>query len=112
MRKALLLTAISEAAVGLVLLIHPSSIGRLLFGQPLTGVAEPVAGVAGIALIALAVGCWRQSAPVAMLAYSTAITLYLAYLGIAGVFTGVLLWPAVAVHVVLSISLARSLRAT
>jgi hypothetical protein len=42
-----------------------------------------------------------------MLIYSAAITAYLAWLGFGGL-TGVLLWPAVAIHLVLSILLARA----
>lgn len=112
MKKALMIAAVGEAAAGLALLIHPSLVGLLLFGEALTGVAVPVARVAGIALIALGVACWRNSPPVGMLTYSTVVTLYLAYLGLAGGLTGVLLWPAVAVHIALTIVLARASRAT
>jgi hypothetical protein len=37
------------------------------------------------------------------------ITLYLAYLGFAGGLMGVLLWPAVALHVILTAFLIRDL---
>ena len=50
--------AVGEAATGLALLIVPSLVGQLLLGAELTGVAMPVARVAGIALIALGVACW------------------------------------------------------
>jgi len=43
-----------------------------------------------------------------MFAYSSAITLYLAYMGFAGEFSGMLLWPAIAVHVLLSFLLGRA----
>jgi len=43
-----------------------------------------------------------------MLTYSAFVTLYLCYLRLASGFTGILLWPAVAVHVVLSVLLARA----
>ena len=39
-------------------MIAPSLVGRLLLGEELTGIAIPVARVAGIALIALGVACW------------------------------------------------------
>jgi len=42
-----------------------------------------------------------------MLAYSTIVTLYLAYLGVAGGFMRALLWPAVVLHAVLSLLLGR-----
>jgi hypothetical protein len=112
MKKVLIVAAVAEAATGLGLLIVPSLVGQLLLGEELTGVAIPVARVAGIALIALGIACWPGPALVGMLTYSTIITLYLAYLGFAGGLTGTLLWPAVALHVVLSILLGRAWLAT
>jgi hypothetical protein len=112
MKKALIFAAVGEAAVGLALLIVPSLVGQLLLGEELTGIAIPVARVAGIALIALGIVCWSGQPLVGMLIYSTVLTLYLAYLGFAGGFTGVFLWPAVALHVVLTILLGRAWLAT
>ena len=43
-----------------------------------------------------------------MFAYISATTLYLTYIGFVGEFSGVLLWPAVAVHALLSILLGRA----
>jgi hypothetical protein len=51
----LIFAAVGEAGTGLALLIVPSLVGRLLLGEELTGIAIPVARVAGIALIALGV---------------------------------------------------------
>jgi hypothetical protein len=115
MKNVLALAAVSEAATGAALLTVPSLVGRLLLGEELTGVAIPVARVTGIALIALGIACLprseggRPGTPlVGMLTYSAAVTLYLAYVGLAGGFTGILLWPAVALHVILTILLARA----
>jgi hypothetical protein len=108
MKKVLIFAAVAEAATGLALLLGPSLVGQLLLGQQLAGVAIPVARVAGIALIALGVACWPGPPLVGMLIYSTAVTLYLAYLGLEGGLTGVLLWPAVALHVILSFLLGRA----
>ena len=107
MKKVLIITAASEAATGLALLIVPSLVGQLLLSAELNGVAIPVARVTGIALIALAITCWPGPPLFGMLAYSITVTLYLAYLGFAGGLTGILLWPAVALHVVFSILLGR-----
>ena len=104
----LIFAAFAEAATGLALLIVPSLVGQLLLGEELIGVAIPVARVAGIALIALGIACWPGPPLVGMLIYSAAVTLYLAYLGFAGGFVGVFLWPAVALHLVLSILLGRA----
>ena len=108
MKKALILTAVAEAATGTALLIVPSLVGRLLFGEALAGVAIPVARVTGIALIALGVACWPGPPLVGMLTYSAAITLYLAYVGFVGAVTGILLWPAVVLHVILTALLTRA----
>lgn len=108
MRWALVLAAVGEAATGAALLIVPSLVGRLLLGEELAGVAIPVARVAGIALIGLAVACWPGKALIGMLTYSAVATLYLAYVGLAGSFTGILLWPAVALHAILTALLARA----
>jgi hypothetical protein len=101
----LIFAAVGEAATGLALLIFPALAGQLLLGEELTGVAIPVARVAGIALIALGIACWPGPLLVGMLTYSTIATLYLAYLGFAGGLTGVLLWPAVGLHVILTAAL-------
>jgi hypothetical protein len=112
MKKALIVAAVAEAATGLALLVVPSLVGHLLLGEGLTGVAIPVARVAGIALIALGIACWPGPPLVGMLIYSTVVTMYLAYLGFAAGLTGVFLWPAVALHLVLSILLGRVWLAT
>ncbi len=112
MKNVLIFAAVAEAATGLALLIVPSLVGRLLLGEELTGLALPVARVAGIALIALGIACWPGPPLVGMLTYSAVVTLYLAYLGFAVGLTGVFLWPAVALHGVLPILLGRAWLAT
>ncbi len=109
MNSVLILAAVLEVATGAALLIVPSLVGWLLLGEELTGVAIPVARVTGIALIALGVACWPGPALVGMLTYSAAVTLYLAYVGFAGGLTGILLWPAVVLHVILTALLTRVL---
>ena len=107
MKGALTFAAIGEGTTGLALLIVPSFVGQLLLGEQLTGVAVPVARVAGIALLALGIACWPGAPLVAMLSYSLLATLYLAYLGFAGGLTGALLWPAVVLHAILTAFLIR-----
>jgi hypothetical protein len=110
MNRLLKLTAVLELATGLALLILPSLAGRLLLGAELTGVAIPIARVTGIALVGLGVACWPNwTALCGMLTYSTLVTVYLTYLGIRGELVGPLLWPAVALHAVLTVLLARAL---
>jgi hypothetical protein len=108
MKKVLTLAAVAEVATGAALLIVPSVVGRLLLGAELTGVSIAVARVLGIALLALGVACWPGSTALCgMLTYSTLVTLYLGYVGLKGEFIGLLLWPAVVLHGVLTLLLAR-----
>ena len=106
MKQSLTLAAIIEMATGMALLIVPSLVGRLLFGEEFTGVANPAARVTGIALLALGVGCWPHStASCGMLTYSALVTLYLLYLAIRGEWVGPLLWPVVVLHGILTVLL-------
>jgi hypothetical protein len=109
MSRVIVLAAIGEIATGVALLLVPSLVGQLLLGAELTGVAVSVARVAGIALIALGVACWPGTPLVGMLVYSAAVTLYLACVGVAGDATGILLWPAVVLHAILTALLARAM---
>jgi hypothetical protein len=109
MKKMLTVAAVAEVTTGMALLIVPSLVGRLLLGAELIGVSIPIARVTGIALIALGVGCWPGSTALCgMLTYGALVTLYLAYLGVTGGFTGILLWPAVVLHAALTLLLARA----
>jgi hypothetical protein len=109
MKRVLTVADVIEVAAGVALLIMPSLVGRLLFGEELTGVVIPVARVLGIALLALGVGCWPGStAFCGMLTYSALVTLYLLYLAIRGEWVGPLLWPVVVIHALLTALLARA----
>jgi len=108
MRSVLGLAAVAETATGLALLIVPSFVGHVVFGAELTGLAATVARVTGIALIGLGVACWPGTPMDGMLTYSATVTLYLAYVAIAGGSTGVLLWPLVALHAILTALLTRA----
>lgn len=109
MKHVLTLAAILEGATGLGLLIVPSLVGQLLLGAEPTGVALPIARVLGIALIALGVACWPGTPLCGMLTYNSGVTLYLGYLGFAGGFGGILLWPVVIAHAALTAGCAMSL---
>ena len=109
MKKVLMFAAVAEAATGLALLIVPSLVGQLLLGAEMIGIAIPVARIAGIALVALGIACWPGPPVVGLLVYIGSVTLYLAYLGIAGGLAGVLLWPAVGLHAILTALLTTDL---
>jgi hypothetical protein len=112
MNKPLAFAALAEAATGAALIIVPSLVARLLLGAELTGVAVIVGRVAGTSLVALAIACWPGSGPsraalCGMATYGSLVTLYLSFLGIRGEWSGPLLWPAVALHALLTLLLAR-----
>jgi hypothetical protein len=102
MKKVLILAAIAEATTGLALLLVPSFVGRLLLGEDFTGAGLVSGRVAGIALIGLSAACWPGPPVAAMSIYSAAVALYFSYVGFAGGLTGILLWPAVVLHLVLT----------
>ena len=108
MRSVLILAAVGEATLGAALLIAPSLVGQLLLGAELTGIAGTVARVAGIALIGLGIGCWPGPPRIGMRSYLALSALYLAYIGLAGGPPGILLWPAVVLHVILAALLTRA----
>ena len=103
-KRLLAMAALAEAAMGLALLGDPAIVVRLLLGpDDLAGVAVVIARVTGIALIGLGLSCWPgNSALAGMLTYSGVLTLYLALVGLGGEWVGVLLWPAVGLHAVLT----------
>lgn len=105
--KILRLAAAAEAATGFALIVSPWLVGSLLLGDDLAGAASAMARIAGMALVGLGIACW-SSPLLGMLAYGALITFYLAYLGLAGGFLGALLWPAVAVHSIVTILLGLS----
>lgn len=112
MNKPLAIAALAEAATGMALIVVPSLVAQLLLGTELTGIALDVGRVAGISLLALGIACWpskepRRSALRGMTTYGLLITLYLSYFGLRGASVGPLLWPAVALHALLTFLLAR-----
>ena len=68
----------------------------------MTGITVTVARVTDIALIGLGVACWPGPSRLCMLIYSVAVTLYLAYIGMSGASTGILMWPAVVLHAIIA----------
>jgi hypothetical protein len=67
-----------------------------------------VARLTAIALVALGVACWPGTPLGGMWTYNVAVTFYLAYVGFVGGSTGILLWPAVLLHAVLTVVLTRA----
>ena len=116
LKKLLEVAAVIEAATGLALIIHPPLLSQVLLGEGVSGAGMALGRVAGFALLSLGLACWpdressRANTPAlrALLTYNLLATLYLAYLGLGGQSVGSLLWPAVAIHAVLTLLLARA----
>jgi len=115
MRWAATAAAVEAAATGLILLLAPVLFGRLIFGAELSEPGQALGRLTGIVLLGFALTAWpdpsARSVTRALLAYNLIAMLYLCYLGVAGILVGMLLWPAVAVHSVLSILLGSAWRA-
>ncbi len=101
MRKLLLFAAVAEVATGLVLLVDPAILGRLLFGAEPTGLAPVFARAFGVTILALGLAPAFRT----MLIYNALIAAYLAYVGVVSQSVGVLLWPAAALHAAIALGL-------
>jgi hypothetical protein len=119
--QTLAFAAVVEVGTGLVLMLAPALVTRLLLGGELTGTGVLLGRCFGIALFAQGLACWPQrqrraesSLPAfrSMLAYNTLIALCLAYVGLFEQQQGILLWPAVALHLAVALLLAWTSRDT
>jgi hypothetical protein len=108
----LAVAAVAEALTGVILLVYPSILVWLLFGVDVSGIGDVTSRFAGLALVALGVACWpygsESRALYGMLTYGSLATLALLYLALGGKWNGPLLWPAVVLHAVLTLLLARA----
>lgn len=113
-------TALIEVGIGVALLVSPALVVSLLIGEPFNAAADSIVGrVAGAALLALGLACWRarddgDDSPKsllgraargllsAMLLYNVAAAAVLAYAGGVLRLFGIGLWPAVALHAVMA----------
>jgi hypothetical protein len=107
--------AVVEIATGLALIAAPGIIVELLLGLEVSDTGSLLGRFFGIALLALGTACApskhsETNTPVfwAMLMYNGLVALYLTYLGTAGHLTGLLLWPAMALHGIVALLLVWS----
>ncbi|MGB8771477.1 MAG: hypothetical protein WCC92_17825 [Candidatus Korobacteraceae bacterium] len=107
------LSAAIESATGVALIAVPDAVARLLLGTGLDGSGIAVARLAGLGLLSLGLACWPRGEEAtaqairALFTYNLLAALYLGYLRVGGGFVSYLLWPACALHAVLTILLAR-----
>jgi len=110
MKRLLLVTAALEVAAGVALVIVPSLGVALLLGARLdTPAALTVARVGGTGLFTLGMACWLARADAhsraatglidALTFYNVAVVVVLAYAGVGLGMRGLLLWPAVVLHI-------------
>jgi hypothetical protein len=121
MNLLLKLTACLEALTGLVLIVVPAFVVRLLLGAEISGAAFPLGRVAGVALLALGVACWLASYDVhscaargvssGMVIYNLGVVIVLGASGLQSPPGGVLLWPVVILHAAMAVWCVASLLA-
>jgi len=103
-----MLTALGEAATGVLVFALPQAAVRLLFAADVSEAGVLTSRVAGISLIGLGVACWPGNntlrAFYGMLTYTVLVMIYLLVIGVGG-HAGILLWPAVVVHAILAVLL-------
>jgi len=112
-KKILAFASVVEVGTGLVLVIDPAIVVKLLLGADVAGVSIALGRCFGIALLALGLACWpgpqraQSSSPAfrGMLIYNALIAVYLAYLGTIRHLEGLLLWPGAALHAVVALLL-------
>ena len=116
--KTLAFGVVLEVITGLALIFKPAVVIKLLLGVDASGMEMVIGRCFGIGLFGLVFACWPDTqksvsstaAFRGMLIFNALIAAYLAYLGIVGHVGGVLLWPAVALHAVMTGLLVRSMR--
>jgi hypothetical protein len=106
-------SAVIETVTGLVLIINPALVARVLLDADLSGSGVAVGRLCGIGLLSLGLAGWPsgESVPAqalrALFAYNVLAAFYLGYLRVGGGFVSYLLWPACILHAVLALLMAR-----
>jgi len=89
---------------------------QFLFGVTPEGIGVLFARFVGIALIGLGIACLPSNLAGTrrgvrgLLVFNIGATIFFAWVAVATTFRGVILWPVVILHAVISIALALSLR--
>ena len=111
-RTAVLIAAWVEIIVGFSFLLVPNAQSQLIFGVTPEGIGGIWARFAGVALIGLGISCLpanlagtRQGVR-GLLIFNIGATIFFAWVAVATPFQGLILWPVVILHAVLSIALA------
>ena len=113
MKVLLVVTALIEFGAGAALVLAPANAVLLLLGAPLETSAAMILGrVTGIALLTIGLANWlahydaasraARGLITAMVLYNLGATLILFWSGTCSQTAGVLLWPAVILHTVMT----------
>ena len=113
MKALLSITVVLEVPFGVALLASPALPASIVLGAPLdTPTGLTFARLAGAAVVALGIACWRalqdgrsRSATgvvAAMLFYNVVVIAILMYARLGLGVGGIVLWPAVVLHAVLA----------
>ena len=98
-----------EIVAGATFVTVPDVVCRLLLAATPEGLGRLLARFAGITLFALGFACLPSrvagSHRGAVLAYNVGVIILLSWVGIATMFRGVLLWPAVVLHAAIAAGL-------
>lgn len=111
--RLIAIAAAIEAITGIVAVVDPSFVSWLLFGSAMPAVGNAIGRVAGFALLALGIACLPRSKALnatalqGLLAYNALATIFFVYLGVGRELVGVLLWPAAALHGILTALITR-----
>jgi hypothetical protein len=113
--RILTFSVVAELVTGIVVLLAPGIAASLLLGAGLDASTAVVARCFGIVLISLTVACWPGRAASGagasslrgMLVYNLLIAGCLGYAGAFQHLAGALLWPAVVLHALIGLLLAR-----
>jgi hypothetical protein len=114
MNRLLKLTAAIEESTGLGLLVVPYFVVQLLLGVPLeTSGALTLGRIGGAALLAIGVACWlsrddtqsraAKGLVAALIVYNVLAVIVLGAAGIHSQAVGIVLWPAVVLHAVMTV---------
>ena len=105
-------SAAIEIVTGIGMLVAPAFLIGLLLGNGLGPIGIAVTRVLGIGLFSLGIAGWdsqeqAQGAALGprtgLVVYNVAATAMFVYLGTTGAMNGLLLWPAAALHLVISL---------
>lgn len=116
-KKTLILASLLETITGLIALIDPTIVAKLLFGAEIAGAGILITRIAGAGLLGLGVSCWPlnlfgkhfSNTILGMFIYNIIVTIYFGYLGITGIWVGPLLWPVILLHLFITFLLCLGL---